>query len=88
MKIKEIRLINFLSHENTIFPLDSGLTGIFGEIEGDLSKSNGSGKSSILDAFRYCLYKYSREDKEIDLMRDFADSMKVTVELYDKENVY
>lgn len=70
-KITEVGLKNFLSHEDSVFKLNNGrLTLIFGKNHDDKNSganSNGSGKSSIIEAITLCttgeLYRdVSRED--------------------------
>jgi len=46
--IERVKLVNFLSHENTEIVLEGGLTVFIGR--------NGAGKSSVIDAVTYALY--------------------------------
>jgi exonuclease SbcC len=57
--IERVKLVNFLSHENTEIVLEEGLTVFIGR--------NGAGKSSVIDAITYALYgrhTRSKDEKE------------------------
>ena len=55
--IERVKLVNFLSHENTEIVLEGGLTVFIGR--------NGAGKSSVIDAVTYALYgRHTRSKKE------------------------
>lgn len=66
MNIKTIKLINFLSHSNTKISFNSnGIFLFLGENHEKNGDSNGAGKSSIVDAFLWCLYGESRYGKDL-----------------------
>ncbi|RAP43675.1 AAA family ATPase [uncultured Methanosphaera sp.] len=77
MIINNIRLENFRSHKNTEIDFNQGISLILGE--------NGAGKSSILEAISYTLFK-DTNSKIDDLIRkpqddnDVIDKMLVTIE--------
>ena len=63
---------NFKSHQNTIIQFDKGVSVIVGE--------NGAGKSTILEAISFALFKQHSAKKIDDLVRNNADSMSVDLE--------
>lgn len=89
MQLINLKLINFLSHLNSEIPIENGVIGIFGEIENDPDKSNGAGKSSIVEAIVYGFYGLSRIDSEKSLIRENSlENMWVELEYENKENKY
>ena len=68
--IDEIRLTNFKSHTNTNIKFEQGINVIVGE--------NGSGKTSILDAINFALFKQKPRDLKFDdLIRLGEKEMRV-----------
>ncbi|MDO5852303.1 MAG: SMC family ATPase, partial [Methanobacteriaceae archaeon] len=76
MIINQIKLKNFKSHKNTTINLEQGITVIIG--------SNGAGKSSILEAISYALFKKFNGKLE-NLIRnpehadDIINEMEITI---------
>lgn len=57
--------------------------GVLGQINGELTKSNGSGKSSLLEAIRFAFYGATRYSKNGLAIRDGAESAEVRVFMQD-----
>lgn len=75
MILEEICLENFRSHRKTCISLDEGITVIVGE--------NGSGKTSILEAVNFALFKQKPSDVNVDdLIMRGASEAKVSVRFY------
>ena len=72
MIFTKLKLINFKSHENTVIRFDDGISVIVGE--------NGAGKSTILEAISFALFKQHTGKKIDDLVRNNASSMLVELE--------
>ena len=60
MKPVKLKMENFFSHKDSEidFEFDSAL--LIGNSEGDYTKSNGSGKSSIFESILWCIFNKSR----------------------------
>ncbi|KAA8922673.1 DNA double-strand break repair ATPase Rad50 [Thermoplasma sp.] len=80
MIIDRIRLINFLSHEDSEIYFDTGVNVIVGH--------NGAGKSSIIDAIRFALFGDRRTKKIEDMIRKGAKSMEVEMEFRNAGHKY
>jgi exonuclease SbcC len=72
MIFKRLKLFNFKSHESTIIPFNEGISVIVGE--------NGAGKSTILEAISFALFKQHTGRKIDDLVRNSANAMSVELE--------
>ena len=72
MIFTKLKLRNFKSHENTVIKFDKGISVIVGE--------NGAGKSTILEAISFALFKQHTGKKIDDLVRNNAQSMFVELE--------
>ncbi len=72
MIFTKLKLHNFKSHENTVIKFDKGISVIVGE--------NGAGKSTILEAISFALFKQHTGKRIDDLVRNNADSMLVELE--------
>ncbi len=72
MIFTKLKLVNFKSHENTIIKFDKGISVIVGE--------NGAGKSTILEAISFALFKQHTAKKIDDLVRNNANFMSVELE--------
>ena len=72
MIFTRLKLNNFKSHEHTVISFDKGISVIVGE--------NGAGKSTILEAISFALYKQHTAKKIDDLVRNNANSMSVELE--------
>ena len=72
MIFKKLKLTNFKSHQSTIIGFDKGISVIVGE--------NGAGKSTILEAISFALFKQHTAKKIDDLVRNNADNMAVELE--------
>lgn len=62
----KLRLLNFLAHCDSVLDFESldPIVLITGAINGDPSKSNGAGKTSIYEAITYALYDATRIDTD------------------------
>ena len=72
MIFTKLKLNNFKSHEHTVIKFEKGISVIVGE--------NGAGKSTILEAISFALFKQHTGKKIDDLVRNNADSMSVELE--------
>ncbi len=72
MIFNRLKLYNFKSHENTVIRFNKGISVIVGE--------NGAGKSTILEAISFALFKQHTGKKIDDLVRNNASSMTVELE--------
>lgn len=72
MIFTKLKLNNFKSHEHTVIPFDKGISVIVGE--------NGAGKSTILEAISFALFKQHTAKKIDDLVRNNANAMSVELE--------
>ena len=72
MIFTKLKLRNFKSHENTVIRFNKGISVIVGE--------NGAGKSTILEAISFALFKQHTGKKIDDLVRNNAQSMFVELE--------
>ena len=80
MIFTKLKLVNFKSHENTIIDFEKGISVIVGE--------NGAGKSTILEAISFALFKQHTAKKIDDLVRNNADSMTVELEFSSNNREY
>ena len=80
MIFTKLKLVNFKSHENTIIDFEKGISVIVGE--------NGAGKSTILEAISFALFKQHTAKKIDDLVRNNADSMTVELEFNSNNREY
>jgi DNA repair exonuclease SbcCD ATPase subunit len=92
MKIKELSIKNFLVIGNAKINLDSrGLVLVQGiNLDDTSSNSNGSGKSSIVDAISWCLYGETARGESGDAVvnNKVGKDCHVSVELVDGDNEY
>ncbi len=72
MIIKQLELLNFLSHAHSKIDFEKGVTVIYGH--------NGAGKSSIIDAIKFALFGEKRGSSISDLIRRGSDEMSVTLD--------
>ena len=72
MIFNRLKLYNFKSHEHTVIRFEKGISVIVGE--------NGAGKSTILEAISFALFKQHTGKKIDDLVRNNAESMSVELE--------
>ena len=80
MIFNKLKLLNFKSHENTIITFNKGISVIVGE--------NGAGKSTILEAISFALFKQYTAKKICDLVRNNANSMSVELEFTSNNRDY
>ena len=72
MIIKQLELVNFLSHAHSKIDFEKGVTVIYGH--------NGAGKSSIIDAIKFALFGDKRGASISDLIRRGSEDMSVTLD--------
>ena len=80
MIFTKLKLTNFKSHKNTIIELKKGISVIVGE--------NGAGKSTILEAISFALFKQHTAKKIDDLVRNSANSMSVELDFISNGKEY
>ncbi len=80
MIFTRLKLNNFKSHQHTVIPFDRGISVIVGE--------NGAGKSTILEAISFALFKQHTAKKIDDLVRNNAGSMSVELEFTSNNRDY
>ena len=80
MIFTKLKLNNFKSHKNTIIEFDKGISVIVGE--------NGAGKSTILEAISFALFKQHTAKRIDDLVRNNANSMSVELEFSSNNKEY
>ena len=80
MIFTKLKLTNFKSHENTTINFNKGISVIVGE--------NGAGKSTILEAISFALFKQHTAKKIDDLVRNNANSMSVELEFSSNNRDY
>lgn len=83
-----LRIKNFFSHEESEVSFDFKSCLLIGNTEGDYSKSNGSGKSSIFEALLWALFNKSRAPKVSDLVRWGENSASVELEFETDGELY
>jgi exonuclease SbcC len=77
--LKQIELVNFLSHERTLIDFSGQTVVIVGP--------NGAGKSSILDGILFALYREtSRNVNQDDLIQKGKKNARITLRLQDGKN--
>ena len=69
MIFTRLKLNNFKSHEHSVISFDKGISVIVGE--------NGAGKSTILEAISFALFKQHTGKKIDDLVRNNSNAMSV-----------
>ena len=72
MIFTRLKLNNFKSHEHTVINFNKGISVIVGE--------NGAGKSTILEAISFALFKQHTGKRIDDLVRNNAPSMSIELE--------
>ena len=80
MIFTKLKLTNFKSHQNTTIQFDKGISVIVGE--------NGAGKSTILEAISFALFKQHTAKKIDDLVRNNANVMSVELEFVSNSKEY
>jgi DNA repair exonuclease SbcCD ATPase subunit len=89
MKPLFLKLENFFSHKQSEIDFrqfDSAL--LLGSIEGDYSKSNGSGKSAVFEAILWCLFNKSRAYQMDDVVHWGELKCEVTFEFLHEQKNY
>ena len=80
MIFTKLKLNNFKSHEHSVIGFDRGISVIVGE--------NGAGKSTILEAISFALFKQHTAKKIDDLVRNNANTMSVELEFTSNNRDY
>ena len=80
MIFTKLKLKNFKSHEHTVITFDRGISVIVGE--------NGAGKSTILEAISFALFKQHTGKKIDDLVRNNSNAMSVELEFTSNNRQY
>ena len=84
-----LKMHNFFSHKESeidFTQFDSAL--LIGNTEGDYSKSNGSGKSSIFEGILWCLFNRSRQSMMDDIVSWGETNCSVTLEFKCSDTIY
>ena len=69
--INSLQLINYGSHANSFIELKSNITSILAEFSENKDRSNGGGKSTILDAIRFALFGKGKFSKQEEVLRRY-----------------
>jgi len=85
MYIKKLILNNYQSYKETTLFFPEGICGIVGQFKNNKDRSNGSGKSSIIESFLYNIFDFSRTGSTNDLVRNSTTQMCVDA-TYDLNN--
>ncbi len=80
MIFTKLKLNNFKSHDHTVITFDRGISVIVGE--------NGAGKSTILEAISFALFKQHTGKKIDDLVRNNSNAMSVELEFTSNNRQY
>lgn len=80
MIFTRLKLNNFKSYKNTTITFDKGISVIVGE--------NGAGKSTILEAISFALFKRFTAKKIDDLVRNNADTMSLELDFISSNKEY
>lgn len=93
LTLKSLSIINYGSHVNSYIDFTNLSTlAILGEHENNSDKSNGSGKSTILDSILFSLTGKGKFNKMEDVIRDnngkYFGNTKVELELKNEKNIY
>ena len=80
MIFTKLKLNNFKSHEHTVISFNKGISVIVGE--------NGAGKSTILEAISFALFKQHTGKRIDDLVRNNAQTMSVELEFTSNNRQY
>lgn len=82
MYVKNLSLKNFVIFKDVQVSFDNiGLTTINGSWESDVRRSNGSGKSALLESIPYALFGTTRSKQKADIVRRGADKCFVEIEI-------
>tara|TARA_B100001094_G_C18194620_1_gene809763 strand:+ start:4178 stop:6283 length:2106 start_codon:yes stop_codon:yes gene_type:complete len=84
-----LQLKNFFSHKDSeidFTTFNSAL--LIGNTEGDYSKSNGSGKSTIFESILWCLFNKSRQSMMDDIVRWGETECSVSLEFVHNDTKY
>lgn len=89
MKLKSLRLQNFMLYRKffRVFS-DKDVIGIIAEYADNEDRSNRGGKTTIIEAIRYCLFGSSRAEREVDLIHHGEDEMWVELILEDGKETH
>ena len=80
MIFTKLKLNNFKSYKNQTINFDEGISVIVGE--------NGAGKSTILEAISFALFKQHTAKKIDDLVRNNSNEMSVELEFLSNARMY
>lgn len=87
MRLKKLKMKNFFSHKDSVIDFDTlgPITLIMGEKESSKRKSNGTGKTSVIEAINFALYEQTRyssnKNSTLDDMVRWNSDNKMSVEL-------
>jgi exonuclease SbcC len=80
MNINSIELEGYGSYKDyTYIPINNGITGIIGSFDGNLNKSNGVGKTSIVMSILYALFGEGEADTISEFINDESEEMYVRI---------
>ena len=84
-----LRLKNFFSHKDSEIDFSTFNSALLiGNTEGDYSKSNGSGKSTIFESILWCLFNKSRQAMMDDIIRWGETECSVSLEFVHNDTKY
>lgn len=85
----KLNMKNFFSHKDSSIDFSNFNSALLiGNTEGDYSKSNGSGKSSIFESILWCLFNKSRQSMMDDIVLWGETSCEVTLEFIHEKVLY
>ena len=85
----KLHMKNFFSHKDSSIDFSNFNSALLiGNTEGDYSKSNGSGKSSIFESILWCLFNKSRQSMMDDIVLWGETSCEVTLEFIHEKILY
>jgi DNA repair exonuclease SbcCD ATPase subunit len=88
MKPVSLKMENFFSHKDSEIDFEFNSALLIGNSEGDYTKSNGSGKSSIFESILWCIFNKSRAGVMNDVVKWGESDCKVEFQFSIKDVKY